>query len=134
MSRRKKSVDVKQKAGTLAELVKNARLTLRLLRDPLVPLYLKAIPLVALLYLFLPFDFIFDPILGLGQLDDIAVILLGVKLFIDMCPQDIVQRHLDEMASVAGVYRVVEEEPGERSQGHYIEVPYSVGGDEEPEN
>ena len=123
---KKKAVNVRQKAGALAELVKNARLTLRLLRDPLVPLYLKVIPLTSLLYLFLPFDFIFDPILGLGQLDDIAVILLGVKLFIEMCPQDIVQRHLDEMASVAGVYRVVEEEQEGRSQGGYIEVPYSV--------
>ena len=68
-----------------------------------------------------PIDILPDPILGLGQLDDIAVILLGVKLFIELCPQEIVRQHLRQMSSIPGSYRVVDEEPPAS-----IEVPYRV--------
>ncbi len=72
--------------------------------------------------------------LGLDQLDDIGVILLGLKLFIELCPQDIVRRHLREMSSVRGAYRVVDEEPSqEASPSGYIEAPYHVIGEEEKE-
>jgi uncharacterized membrane protein YkvA (DUF1232 family) len=45
-------------------------------------------------------DLVPDALLGLGQLDDLAVILLGVKAFIDLCPPEIVKEHLAEIVSV----------------------------------
>jgi len=64
----------------------------------------------------------------------IAIILLGVKLFIELCPQDIVRRHLREMSSVSGSYRVVDEEPAqEPAPSGYIEAPYRVVGESEEE-
>jgi len=119
--------DLSEKAGILAGIIKNARLVWRLLRDPDVPASLKMIPPATLLYLLFPIDFIPDLALGLGQLDDIAIILLGVKLFIELCPQEIVRRHLREMSSVSGAYRVVDEEPSqEPAPSAYIEAPYRV--------
>ena len=66
----------------LSELFKNARLTWRLLTDRRVPPMLKAIPVATLLYVLSPIDFLPDVALGLGQLDDIGIILLGLMLFI----------------------------------------------------
>ena len=115
-----------KKAGVLAEIIKNAKLAWRLMVDPRVSPWLKAIPPATLLYLLFPIDFLPDPVLGLGQLDDIAVILLGVKLFIELCPQEIVRQHLRQMSSIPGSYRVVDEEPPAS-----IEVPYRNVGEEE---
>ena len=119
--------NLSEKAGILASIIKNARLVWRLLRDSDVPAWQKMILPATLLYLLFPIDFIPDPMLGLGQLDDIGVILLGLKLFIELSPQEIVRRHLREMSSVPGSHRVVDEEPSqEPSPSGYIEAPYSV--------
>ncbi len=92
------------------------------------------IPPATLLYFLFPIDFLPDPILGLGQLDDIAIILLGVKLFIELCPQEVVRHHLREMSSVSGSYRVVDEEPSqEPSPPLYIDAPYRVIEEDEKE-
>lgn len=121
-------------AGILASIIKNARLVWRLLWDPGVPSWLKTIPPATLLYLLFPFDFLPDLALGLGQLDDIAVILLGLKLFIELCPQEIVHHHLQEISSVPGSYRVVDEEPPqEPSPSAYIDAPHRVIGEDEKE-
>jgi uncharacterized membrane protein YkvA (DUF1232 family) len=134
MVRKEKAANLGETAGILASIIRNARLVWRLLRDPGVSPWLKMIPPATLLYLLIPIDFIPDPVLGLGQFDDIAIILLGVKLFIELCPQDIVRHHLREMSSVAGSYRVVDEEPSqEPAPSGYIESPYRVVGKGEDE-
>jgi len=98
-----------------------------------VPAALKTIPPATLLYLLFPVDFIPDLALGLGQLDDIAIILLGLKLFIELSPQEVVRRHLREMSSVSGSYRVVDDEepPQEPPPSGYIEAPYHVVQEDE---
>lgn len=135
MAKQGKPSNVSETAGVLASIIKNARLVWRLLRDPDVSSWLKTIPLATLLYLLFPIDFLPDPILGLGQLDDIGVILLGVKLFIELSPQEIVRRHLREMSSVSGSYRVLDdEEPSqEPPPTAYIEAPYHVIKEDEEE-
>ncbi len=134
MAKQGKASDLGETAGILASIIKNARLVWRLLRDPNVSTWLKMIPPATLLYLLFPIDFLPDPVLGLGQLDDIAIILLGVKLFIELCPQEIVRHHLREMSSVSGAYRVLDEEPPqEPSPSGYIEAPYRVIGEDEEE-
>jgi uncharacterized membrane protein YkvA (DUF1232 family) len=80
--------------GIVAEIVRNAQLVWRLLKDPRVPLPVKLIlPGVVGLYLLSPIDAMPDVLPLLGQLDDIAVLLAGVALFIEMCPRDIVEEH-----------------------------------------
>ncbi|HUT15005.1 MAG TPA: YkvA family protein [Anaerolineae bacterium] len=92
------------------EMLNELRLAWRLLRDPLVPTWPKLVPLAALAYILFPFDFVPDVFIGLGQLDDVAVLLLGLKMFIASCPAESVRRHVAEMASVIGSYRVVPED------------------------
>src|SRR3954465_11703782 len=48
-----------------------------IVRDRRVPLYLKAIPALAALYLLLPVDLVPDWIPVLGQLDDLAILALA---------------------------------------------------------
>jgi uncharacterized membrane protein YkvA (DUF1232 family) len=57
-----------------------------------------------------PIDFIPDAILGLGQLDDLGVLLLGVRVFTSLIPEAIVMQHLEAMGVLSGQWRVIEEE------------------------
>jgi len=66
------------------DLVRRGRLAWTLLWDPRVPLMVKLIPALAMLYVISPFDFIPDILPALGQLDDVAILLLALKLFVDM--------------------------------------------------
>lgn len=93
------------------DVVGRFRLGWRLLRDPLVPGWTKLIPLGALAYILLPVDIIPDMFLGLGQLDDLGVLLLGLRAFIAVCPQAVVLRHQAAMSAVDGVAREVNEIP-----------------------
>jgi len=89
---------------------KNLRLAWRLVRDPLVPVWTKLIPLATVAYIVLPVDIIPDVIIGLGQLDDLGIFILGIKLFVDLCPAETVRRHLADMSSIRGQYRVVQDD------------------------
>lgn len=90
----------RRSVGFWVEMFRSFRLALRLLRDQNVPLITKLIPLGALAYILSPIDFLPDAILGLGQLDDLAVLILGVRVFIALVPHGIVQHHRDQMDGV----------------------------------
>ncbi len=70
-------------------LVMHVRLSLRLLRDPAVPVVYKLLPAVAVLYLLSPIDGMPDFIPVLGQLDDLGVLLLALESFLTLCPEPI---------------------------------------------
>lgn len=75
------------------QMIYHARLTWRLLFDPRVPKTTKLIPLGAVLYVLSPFDIIPDIFLTLGQLDDIGLVLLSMRVFIQTIPSEIVEEH-----------------------------------------
>lgn len=85
--------------GFFQEIWQQARLVFRLFRDPEVPIYLKLLPVAATAYLLFPFDFLPDVIPGLGQLDDITILVVGAKMFIELAPQHVVERYIQEMRS-----------------------------------
>ena len=115
--------DLKETMGLFQSLVSQGRLVWRLLNDKRIPGWLKLVPFAGLIYLLSPIDLIPDLMLpGLGQLDDVAVILLTLKLFVELCPPGIVRDHLMAVTGSAQV-------PGassESSSGPYIDVPYRV--------
>jgi uncharacterized membrane protein YkvA (DUF1232 family) len=84
-------------SGFFGELWQQVRLVYKLLLDPEVPIYLKVLPFAAIVYLLLPFDFLPDVIPGFGQLDDLTILIVGAKMFIDMAPHQVVERHLRGM-------------------------------------
>lgn len=83
--------------GFWRELWNQVRLVWYLLRDPDVPIYLKVLPLAAVLYLFIPTDLVWDVIPVLGQLDDITALVVGGKVFIELAPPHVVARYLQAM-------------------------------------
>lgn len=81
------------------QAIDRARLTWRLLRDPRVAAWTKAlVPVVAALYLLLPIDMIPDVILGLGQIDDVGVLGFAVfaltRILPKLAPATLVDEHL----------------------------------------
>jgi uncharacterized membrane protein YkvA (DUF1232 family) len=77
----------------LSKLLKTGRLALRLLRDNRVPPHVKAVPILALLYLISPIDIVPDLFPAIGQLDDLAILAAGLQLFIKLCPDEVVDEH-----------------------------------------
>ena len=82
----------------LRALIDQIRLTWALLRDPRVPIWAKAIPVIGIIYVLSPLDFIPDVLIGLGQLDDLAIVIGGMRLFASAVPEYIVEEHRAEIA------------------------------------
>jgi uncharacterized membrane protein YkvA (DUF1232 family) len=89
----------------LAELLHHGRLAWRLLGDRRVPLALKVIPALAIGYLIMPFDFDFVP--GIGHVDDLLVIILAIRAFIELVPDEILRDYTND-DTVTATYRVQE--------------------------
>jgi uncharacterized membrane protein YkvA (DUF1232 family) len=91
--------------GVLQGIMQQVRLTWRLLNDPRVPVRLKALVPAAMLYILSPIDFLPDFVLGLGQLDDLGIILAALALFVRLVPKSVVAEHqaaMDGRAPDAG--------------------------------
>lgn len=109
--------------GFWASLIQRFRLTWRLLWDPRVSGWTKLVPFLVALYIISPVDFLPDWVLGLGQLDDLGVLLVGVRLFTELIPEEIVLQHLNAMGINVGQWWVVDPEQGEPP---VIEAEYEV--------
>ncbi|MBZ0298912.1 MAG: DUF1232 domain-containing protein [Anaerolineae bacterium] len=74
-------------------IVYEARLVWRLLLDTRVSMWHKLIVIAAVAYVLSPLDLIPDFMIGLGQLDDLGILLGSLRLFKSMIPTQIVQEH-----------------------------------------
>ncbi len=110
----------KSDPSVLIEIWRSMQLVWRLILDPRVSALPKLImPLVAI-YLLSPIDLIPEGfLLFFGMVDDLAVLFFGTKLFINLCPPDVVAEHRRALGGgpeftgdeyVDGSYRVVDEE------------------------
>jgi uncharacterized membrane protein YkvA (DUF1232 family) len=66
----------------------------RLLNDQKVSLFLKLIPLIAFLYVISPMDRIIPVV------DDLVILFLGIYLFVELCPENIVNAHRQAIEGV----------------------------------
>ena len=120
MSDQHKSIISADQVGALAQFVRKLNLVWRLLKDSRVSLFPKLIIPAAIAYIVSPIDVVPDFILGLGQLDDIAIFFLSIALFIEFCPRELVEEHRRVIESptvlpseepvVDGAYRVMKDE------------------------
>ncbi|MGQ9500631.1 MAG: YkvA family protein [Anaerolineae bacterium] len=92
MSLHRQGTDIRHMAGLLTNLLREILLIARLMFDRRVPLWVKLIPLLTVLYILSPIDLSPDPILGLGQLDDTLTLLIGLNLFLALCPREVVEQ------------------------------------------
>lgn len=91
------------KGGVFTELSLRIKLIWRLLRDRRVNPLLKLLPFGTLLYFLVP-DILPGPI------DDAMLIWLGAYLFVELCPPEIVQEHMDALTQVIeGEWRELDE-------------------------
>ena len=75
------------------------RLAWKLLTDRRVPPAAKSLVALMIFYPLMPFDLIPDWIPGLGQMDDIVVLVIGAWLFSMVCPPDVLNdliKHVEE--------------------------------------
>ncbi|RPI33298.1 MAG: hypothetical protein EHM70_06455 [Chloroflexota bacterium] len=86
--------------GVFSDLATRVKLVLRLLGDPRVNMLVKAIPVGSVIYLLFP-----D--LAPGPIDDAAILWLGMYLFVELCPPEVVEEHMRALTRTA---------PGEFSQ------------------
>ena len=96
----------------IREIIQQAKLAYYLMLDPRVHPLAKLIPIAGLVYVISPIDLIADVIPGLGQADDIAVIMFAIRLFMEFAPPHVVHEHLKRLAQkVGGNWDVVNNPP-----------------------
>lgn len=74
--------------GFFRTLSNQVRLIARLVADRRVSPLVKVLPIASVVYMFIPTD-----ALPLLPFDDAAIIWLANSLFLEMCPQDVVEEH-----------------------------------------
>lgn len=84
--------------NVVREVVQQIKLAYNLMLDGRVHPVTKLIPVAAVLYLFMPLDVLPDLVLGLGQLDDLAIVMLGLRTFFEFAPPEVVHEHLKRLA------------------------------------
>ena len=79
-------------------IVNLLRLIWRLFLDRRVPLYLKGLLVVAVVYVLSPLDFIpAYVLLVIGVVDDFAIILLAANYFLRWAPREVIEDHIQTM-------------------------------------
>jgi uncharacterized membrane protein YkvA (DUF1232 family) len=120
MTKKTRNILSTQNSGFFQDLVTRIKLVLRLMSDRRVNFFLKLLPIFSLVYLVSPVDLV--PGLALpiiGALDDAAVLWIGLSLFMSLCPDDVVQEHLNALQNVIpGTWH----ETSEESESEIIEV------------
>jgi len=91
-----------KKVGLGRSLWQQARLVMRLMGDEGVPVWLKAMPVAAVAYVLFPLDFVPDVIPALGQMDDLGIFIVGMKMFVDLAPVTAVNKHMNAIREADG--------------------------------
>jgi uncharacterized membrane protein YkvA (DUF1232 family) len=126
MTKKTRNILSTQNSGFFQDLVMRIKLVLRLMSDRRVTFFLKLLPIASLVYLVSPVDL--APGLALpiiGALDDAAVLWIGLSLFMSLCPDEVVQEHLNALQNVIpGTWHetseeseIVEVEPRDLTEG-----------------
>ena len=73
---------------------RRAGVAMAVARDPRVPRWVRAVPVLVAVYLVIPLDIIPDFIPVVGQLDDIIIIGIGLWLLLRAIPPGVLEEHL----------------------------------------
>lgn len=118
----KRKITFPKSEGFFDGLLLRVKLILRLLADSRVSPILKLLPIGSLIYLVMPLDV---P----GPIDDALVVWVASYFFIEMCPPDVVQEHLEALKATRKVMDSYQE-TAQTTQGEVIDGEI-VDGDTE---
>lgn len=107
------------KEGFFRELYQNLRLIIRLMSDSRVNLLLKVLPVGALVYWVVPFDF-----LPVNPFDDALVIWLGCTLFLELCPEYVVEEHRQALRENNATNNHAKGHAQDVIDGDYTDLPH----------
>jgi uncharacterized membrane protein YkvA (DUF1232 family) len=93
-SRRYQGHPLAKLGGTAARLPRYLKLAHGLVRDPSIPAARKGALVGGISYAVLPFDLLPGIIPIIGQLDDLAALLLGIRIALGGCSPEMAQTHL----------------------------------------
>ena len=107
------------------------QLAWRLFRDPRTGWLRNAIPLLAVLYVFFPLDIIPDLLPGVGQVDDVGVLVAMVVLMVQLLPKFAPAWVVDEHRRGMGKAHVTEPGPDPAGatappSGRIVDASYRV--------
>ena len=113
--------------GFFQDLLLRIKLVLRLIGDRRINWPLKILPVIGLIYLISPIDLIPEIALPVvGYLDDALVIWLCTTLFVELCPDEVVQEHMNALQKVVNAtWRNVpqQDESGDELEADPHETP-----------
>jgi uncharacterized membrane protein YkvA (DUF1232 family) len=99
-----KKVNLKSGENLFFNIAEHLKLVWKLWTDPRINVFLKLLPLGSVVYFLSPFDMVIPVV------DDVGVLWFFTYLFIELCPQEIVDEYRREIRfNVDG--KVVEEYP-----------------------
>jgi uncharacterized membrane protein YkvA (DUF1232 family) len=96
--RKNRKIVVPAQGGMTRDVVNRLKLIFKLMGDSRVSPLVKLIPVGALVYLISPIDVIMG-IPGVSALDDAAILWFGSNLFVELCPPEVVQEHMQALDS-----------------------------------
>lgn len=90
----KSSLPATENQNFFKNMATQVKLISRLMGDNRVSGFAKTLPIVSLIYLISPIDFISGALMPvIGAVDDIAVVWFGLNFFLELCPADVVEEH-----------------------------------------
>lgn len=105
MAQEKKKV-IREDGGFFNDIGNRIKLIFRLIMDPRVNIFLKLIPVASLVYLIIPAPI--PPDIIPLPIDDALIIWIATYLFVELCPQDIVNEHKQALTNeIPGSFRDV---------------------------
>jgi len=106
---------IKADRNFIDDIIFQAKLILRLMTDRRISFFLKLLPIASVAYLFIP-DLV------IGPLDDAAVLGLGFYVFTELCPQEIVEEHRNNLNKVISTEWKDPEQDDEIVEGGYKDI------------
>lgn len=95
-----KDLTIPSQGSILRDFIMRIKLIWRLLKDRQVSPWVKVLPILGVLYLVMPIDFVSELALPLvGEVDDAAVLWLTNYVFLELCPPEIVLQHVKALTA-----------------------------------
>jgi hypothetical protein len=111
---------IPRSGGFFQDLADRFRLIGRLMMDSRVNPFLKVLPVGTLIYVFSPID-----LLSLNPVDDAFIIWIGTTLFVELCPPQVVEEHMQALRGViSGQWKDFTQNPANPGPEEVVEGEY----------